>query len=333
MTKGTICVVGASGLVGSNITKEALARGYSVKGTFRDVTDPTKAPYLLVLPEGEHLELFSADMANPGAFNPLLENVDCVFIASLIPTYFGPAGKPAREMEDEQGYQEIVRPTLDGCLNILESAHGAGVKDVVICSSTSSTNPIPPVLNKNEVDHWSSEQEQYSAKKYTSAAKTVMEKAAIQFTADRDMRLSILLPTLMLGPAIIPEHANRGFMKSLANMVAGEPPSHQKIPNDSNSMIHVDDLANLFLAAYENPQARGRYFGVYDSWPWQRIYAAIAELLPDAPMPEPLREPMIDATSFDFIRRDSLGVPVRDIPTILKDTISWLQATGAAAQD
>lgn len=92
MAEGTICVVGASGLVGSNITKAALARSYSVKGTFRDVTDPKKAPYLLALPGGEHLELFSADMANPGSFDPFLENVDCVFISSLIPTYFGPVG-------------------------------------------------------------------------------------------------------------------------------------------------------------------------------------------------------------------------------------------------
>jgi hypothetical protein len=33
-------------------------------------------------------------------------------------------------------------------------------------------------------------------------------------------------------------------------------------------MIHLHDLAALFLAAYENPSASGRYYGVVDSWHW-----------------------------------------------------------------
>ncbi|MDZ7684533.1 MAG: NAD-dependent epimerase/dehydratase family protein [Gammaproteobacteria bacterium] len=146
-------------------------------------------------------------------------------------------------MDDDRGYEEIVRPTLDGCMNILRSAKKQGVKNVVICSSTSSTNPVPPVAYKNEVDHWSDEQQQYKAKKYTSAAKTVMEKAAMQFAAENDMRLSILLPTLMFGPAVIPEHATRGLQAMIARMLEGESPRHEEVPNDSISMIHLEDLA------------------------------------------------------------------------------------------
>ena len=282
--KPTLCVIGTSGLVGANITREALSRGYAVNGTLRDSTDPSKAPHLRALPGGERLRLFSGDMAQPGAFDEPLAGADCVFIASLIPTYFGANGKPAREMNDDEGYEQIVRPTLDGCMNILHSARSAGLERAVICSSTSSTNPVPPVASKNEVDHWSDEREQYRAGKYTSAAKTVMEKAAIAFAAENGIRLSILLPTLMLGPALLPDHAERGFLSTLMTMTRGKPGPHKIIPNGSNSMIHLDDLANLFLAAYENPRASGRYFGVYDSWHWQDIYAVLAELLPETPV-------------------------------------------------
>ncbi len=31
-------------------------------------------------------------------------------------------------------------------------------------------------------------------------------------------------------------------------------------------------------------------------------------------------------TGFDFTRRDSLGVVIRDIPTLLRDTIAWIQS-------
>ncbi len=320
---GTIAVFGASGLVGANITKAALARGYAVNGTLRDAGDASKAEPLQALPGAENLKLFSADMANPDSLDEPMKGVDSVVIACLIPTYFAPDGTPARELDDERGFNEIIRPTLDGCLNILKAAKAQGVKTAVICSSTSSTNPVPPVANKNEVDHWSDENEQYRAKKYTSAAKTVMEKAALAFADENGIRLSIFLPTGMHGRAVLPEHGKRGMPVLIDRLLQGEPGRHQKIPNDSTSMIHLEDLASMFLTAIESSEAKGRYFGVYDSWHWEDIYACLAELIPEAPMPAPLDEPKAEATSFDFTRRDSLGVEIRDIPTILTEMVSW----------
>ncbi len=322
-----ICVAGASGLAGSNIVKAALDRGYTVSGTMRNKAAPDKAPYLKALPgASERLSLHSADMANEKNFDEAMAGADCVFIACLIPTYFGPSGKPAREMDDEQGYAEIIMPTVNGCLNIMRSAACHGVKNVVICSSTSSTNPVPSVALKNEVDHWSDEEEQCRAKKYTSATKTVMEKAAIKFAEENGMRLSIILPTGMFGPVILPAQMNDNPHVWLQALINGEVGRHKKIPNDSSSMIHLHDLAALFLAVYENPDASGRYFGVYDSWRWRDIYAELHRILPDMTMPAALTEPPMPATGFDFTRRDSLGVVLRDIPTLLQETITWLMS-------
>ncbi len=322
----TICVAGASGLVGSNILAAALARGYAVNGTMRNKDAPEKAPYLKALPGADAgLSLFSADMAREGSFDEPTRGADCVYIATLIPTYAGPTGVPAREMDDEQGYAEIIMPTVNGCLNIMRSAQRQGVKNIVICSSTSSTNPVPPVPLKNEVDHWSDEAQQCAAKKYTSATKTVMEKAAIRFARENGIRLSILMPTGMYGPVILPEHMNHSPHDWLGRLMNGGEGRHRKTPNDSTSMIHLHDLASLFLAVYENPSAEGRYFGVYESWHWQDLYAELQRLLPDMKMPEPLDEPPVAATGFDFTRRDSLGVPLRDIPTILQETIEWIR--------
>lgn len=322
----TICVAGASGLVGSNIVKAALDKGYRVNGTLRNIDDPKKTPYLMAL-EGadERLQLFAADMDNGASYDQATSGADCVFIASLIPTYFGLSGKPAKEMDDEQGIREIVMPTVDGCLNILKSATGNGIKTAVICSSTSSTNPIPAVAIKNEDDHWSEENEQYRAKKYTSAAKTVMEKAALKFADENGMRLSILMPTGLYGPVILPEHITTNPHVWLQRLINGEKGLHAQIPNNSSSMIHLHDLAALFLAAYENPNASGRYFGVYDSWHWQDLYQELRKILPDMEMPSPLTDSPVAATGFDFTRRDSLGVPVRDIPTLMRETVEWMK--------
>lgn len=322
----SICVAGASGLVGSHIVRAALERGYRVNGTMRDEADPAKAPYLKALPKGlENLSLFTADMADEEAFDAAVDGVDCVFIACLIPVYAGPTGTPARDMDDAQGHAEIIMPTVNGCLNIMRSAIAKGVKSIVICSSTSSTNPIPAVLIKNEIDHWSDEVAQCAAKKYTSATKTVMEKAAIKLAAEHGVRLAIMLPTGMFGPVYLPEHMNGNPHAWLNRLLNGETGRHEVVPNDSSSMIHLHDLAGLFLAAYENPNSSGRYYGVRESWAWTDIYAELEKIIPGMQSPTPLTETPLPPTGFDTTRRDSLGVPVRDVPTLLRETVDWLK--------
>lgn len=130
----TICIAGASGLVGANLTKAALARDCQVRGTLRDSSDTERTGHLYASAGArERPELFSVDMSRPGAFDEALSNADAVFIACLIPTYSGPSGKPSREMDDQQGEKEIVMPTVDGCLNIPGSAPDAGITYVIIC--------------------------------------------------------------------------------------------------------------------------------------------------------------------------------------------------------
>jgi nucleoside-diphosphate-sugar epimerase len=91
-------------------------------------------------------------------------------------------------------------------------------------------------------------------------------------------------------------------------------------------MSHVEDVAHLFLAAYEKPDARGRYFAVYDSVPWRDLYAGIGRHIPDSQLPAPLGGEPEEPTRFDFTRRDSLGVTMRDIPTTIHETFDWLES-------
>ena len=294
MEKKLLTIFGASGLVGSSILREALDRGYHVNGTLRDVDNQDRITRLKSLPSGNNADFFSANMADISSLDSPLKNADAVFICCLIPTYKGFDGTPARELDDEKGYNEIIKPTVDGCLNILKTAKRNNVKNILICSSTSSTNPIPPVSIKNELDHWSDEKEQCNSKKYTSAAKTYMEKAAFKFCNENNLRLSVFLPTGLYGPAVLPEHLKHNPFLWIKSVLEGGPPRHQKVPNDSASLIHLQDLAKLFLAAYENPSASGRYFGVLESFHWNDIYKECQKLIPDMQMPEPISEEQVD---------------------------------------
>ena len=80
----TLCVIGASGLVGSHIVKAALGKGYRVNGTMRNLNDLESTSYLKTK-NSDNLTLFSADMRNTNDLDKPLSGTDAVFIASLIP--------------------------------------------------------------------------------------------------------------------------------------------------------------------------------------------------------------------------------------------------------
>ncbi|MEM7269621.1 MAG: NAD(P)H-binding protein [Pseudomonadota bacterium] len=326
MSGNAICIAGASGLVGANIAKAALARGYHVKGAMRDPEAADKAPFLRALPGAERLELMAADMHQPGAFDEATRDVDGVFIACLIPVYKAPDGTPARELDDERGWAEIIEPTAKGCADIMRSAIANGVRDIVICSSTSSTNPIPPLAVKNEIDHWSDAAEQCAAKKYTSATKTVLERRAMELAAEHGVRLRILLPTGMLGPMVIPAHGREGFMGAIGRLLKGERGRHDSAPNDSSSMAHIEDVAALFLAAYESETAEGRYYAVKRSWHWNEIYRALSDIAPEITIPPLFEGKEAAPTGFDLTRQNSLGVEMRGLKEILGDAVAWHRA-------
>ena len=111
-------------------------------------------------------------------------------------------------------------------------------------------------------------------------------------------------------------------------IVKGEAMAEQ-IPNDSMSIIHVEDLAKLHVACMEDDSASGRYFGVNQSWPWEEILAAIKKTCPDYVMPPKKYEEQKPVTRFDNTRRDSLGVSLRSLEEILADTIGFLKDKGS----
>lgn len=75
----TICIAGASGLAGAYMVKEALARGYRVNGTLRDISQLDKVSGLMRLPgAAERLHLFSADNSVSESFDaPLTQLTPC----------------------------------------------------------------------------------------------------------------------------------------------------------------------------------------------------------------------------------------------------------------
>jgi nucleoside-diphosphate-sugar epimerase len=276
-----ICVVGCSGFVGSHVAAELLARGYDVQGTLRDATGE-KARWLMsgvaaAASGANKLTLFSSPVIAP-------ETIDLMLAVAE---------------------------------NVSDAAIEAGIGRAVFTSSTGSTNPPEgePDL-KNEELHWSDPDVQLAAKKFAAVGKTRLDQIVLGKMAASDgaFRVCTINPSMIVGPAFQDEPVTS--LIRFAAIVNGERFA-DKVPNSSMSMIDVRDLAALHVNAMERESARGRYFGVKQSWLWRDILQALERAYPAYKMPaaDPDEVP-VRATQFDLTRQNTLGVNLRGLDAL-----------------
>nr|XP_006823935.1 PREDICTED: bifunctional dihydroflavonol 4-reductase/flavanone 4-reductase-like [Saccoglossus kowalevskii] len=127
-----VLVTGASGYIASHVVQQLLKNGYRVRGTVRSKKNATKVQHLLNLcPDAQHeLELVEADLLDVESWKPAVDGCSHVIhVASPFPS-------EAPKHEDE-----IIKPALEGTLNVLKACQNAGtVKRVVVTSSIAAVS-------------------------------------------------------------------------------------------------------------------------------------------------------------------------------------------------
>jgi len=312
----TVCVTGASGFIAGHIVKELLEKGYTVRGTVRDAANPEKTQHLTSLPgAAERLTLFSASLQDTQCWDaPIAGCWGVVHVASPI---------PVEKPEDQE--KDIVKPAVEGTLNVLGACARAGVQRVVQTSSMAAVAPVPAPEVKSE-EHWSDPDSQRSRDSYYGASKTLAERAAWDFVdkqGDGCFRLVTVCPTMILGPMLQPglNATMLGICKRFKEGLGGE------CRDDSMSMVDVRDCAAQHVACLESDSASGRYMSLKESWHWNELDAVMSEIYPARPKSTPVAEPCMP-TQFDCTKQVSLGVEVRSIPDILRGAAEELRAKG-----
>lgn len=313
MIDETICVVGASGFVGSHVSAALLARGCNVNATLRDAgganRDWLMSDVAASASDGNRLALFSVDVFDKASLKPAMEGCTGLIVC---------AGSPV-----------IVPETIDLMVavaeNVSDAAIEAGIGRAVFTSSTGSTNPPSgePVL-KNEVLHWSDPERQLAEKKYAAVGKTRLDRIVLDRMAASDggFRVAVINPSMIVGPAYQPEPVVSHVR--FAEIIRGERMA-DKIPNGSMSLTDVRDLATLHVAALADEAACGRYFGVKQSWHWRDILRALKRAWPSYRMPpiDPDEVP-VAPTRFDLTRQDSLDVRLRGLDPMMAGLVAEL---------
>jgi len=314
----TVAVTGGSGYIGSAVVKLLLERGYVVKTTVRDPTNPDKVEHLKRLPKAaDNLAIFKADLMEEGCFDEVFAGCHGVFhTASPVPY----------EVKDPEN--DVLKPAVFGTLNALKSCAKAGVKVVVVTSSMAAAAPKPEPALKSE-RHWSDPEEQKKRGSYYGASKTLAEKAAVEFLRNMPVetafRLVRICPTLVVGPMLQP--SVNTSMKWFVNIAKGV--MHKEMKNDSMSMIDIRDCAAHHVNAYEGVH-EGRFFSLVESWPWSMIYSAVKHFNPEMEWPKPMAEGTkpVRATQFDHTRMKSLGVNERSMMQTIGQAVEACRERG-----
>jgi dihydroflavonol-4-reductase len=244
-----VLVTGITGFVGQHCAAELLKKGYAVRGSVRSLSKTDEVVNGIkkeIDPKG-NLEFCELDLMKDAGWDKAMEGCDYVLhVASPF---------VVKVPKDEN---ELIKPAVDGTLRALKAAKKAGVKRVVLTSSTVAMHGGQHGLIKINQDSWTN----VDAKNVTAyfKSKTLAEKSAWEFiknqTGENKLELVVVNPGPIYGPTLTGNLATEA-MDFFKKLITGKVPM---LPKAYSVMSDVRDVATIHVAALENEKANGKRF-------------------------------------------------------------------------
>ncbi|KAK8546533.1 hypothetical protein V6N12_027312 [Hibiscus sabdariffa] len=293
-TGKVVCVTGASGYIASWLVNFLLQRGYTVKATVRDPSDPKKSEHLLALDGAkERLHLFKAELLDEGAFDSVVDGCVGVFHTAS-PLYLN--------IKDPQA--EMVDPALKGTLNVLRScAKVPSIKRVVLTSSIGAVvfngRPLGPDIVVDET--W------FSDPNYCEKSK----KGTLESFVCQCFFCLSALPTVNTS------------VDQILKLINGP----ETYPNTTYRLIDVRDVANAHVLAFENSSAHGRYPLIERVMHCSEVVQVLRKLYPALRLPEKCGDEKLVMPVFQASKDKAkvLGINFTPLEASIKDTVESLK--------
>ncbi|GFF28658.1 putative uncharacterized oxidoreductase C513.07 [Aspergillus udagawae] len=328
-----ILITGASGFLASHIVDYFLRAGYQVRGTVRSVETARKVQQAF---SGYAQQLTLAvveDVATPGAFDTAVRDVHGVIHTATPFQVFGV----------EDNVRELLKPAIDGTLNILKSVHefAPQVKRVVLTSSFAAMADVTkgkwPGHVYSELD-WNPTPYEVAAAKgapaglaYTTA-KSLAERAAWDFVKSNKANFDIttILPPMIYGPNI---NATANIAKlntssmDIYRLISPQSKSSDPVPENVFWLfVDVRDVAEAHLRAYQVAEAGGeRFFICKGNFTYQQFVNALRANLPEIKDRVPVGNPSAAEVPSDVYTVDTsksqriLGLKYRPLEETIVD--------------
>lgn len=236
MSRPKVLVTGATGFIAGHCIGHLLEHGYAVRATVRDRARADVAHL------AGSVELVEASLDSDTGWDVAVDGCEYVWhLASPVP-----AGVPANA-------DDVIRPAVDGTLRVLRAAAASGtVRRVLTVSSTDAVvhGHEDTTRVRTEAD-WSVPDRSAPY----ARSKTLAERAAWDFVADRDLELVAVNPGLVIGPLLRTEQ--KTSMEVIRLLLARGLPA---VPRISFSIVDVRDVATALRLAMERPAAAGNRY-------------------------------------------------------------------------
>ena len=237
-----VMVTGITGYIGQHCGAELLRQGYEVLGTVRSMekADMVREGIARVAPI-ENLTFVEADLLSDKGWKDAMDG--CTYVLHVASPFIIAAPK------DEN---EIISPAVDGTLRVLSAAKAAGIKRVVLTSSTVAI--ISGKLSGHYgTDSWSDPDANIGT---YAKSKTLAERVAWEFADTNSIDLVVINPGGVLGPALTGRVEGES-LTFISDIINGKYPL---VPDISVLLIDVRDVAKLHVAAITAEGAVGKRF-------------------------------------------------------------------------
>ncbi|GMH00032.1 hypothetical protein Nepgr_001871 [Nepenthes gracilis] len=310
-----VCVTGASGYIASWLVKLLLRGGYTVKASVRDPNDPKRTEHLFALDGAkERLHLYKANLLEEGSFDSAIDGCEGVFHTAS-PFY--------HDVKDPQ--TELLDPAVKGTLNVLGScAKVPSVKRVVLTSSMAavSYNGKPRTPDVVVDESWFSDPELCKdLKSWYVLSKTLAEEAAWKFAKEKGIDMVTINPAMVIGPLLQPTLNTSAA--AILNLISGA----KTYPNLTFGWVHVKDVANAHIQAFEIPSANGRYCLVETVLHYSGMVKILHELYPTLRLPDQCADdkPHVPTFLVSKEKTKSLGIEYIPLKVGLRETVESLK--------
>lgn len=247
-------VTGANGLIGANLLRDLLRSGHQVRAMVRPTGDQT---HIVSLP----VEIIHGDVLDPRSLGQAMAGCDWVFHTAVHFSYWGHTP------------EDMARTAVDGTRNVLIAARDAGIRRVVM---TSSSVTLGADYSTTVRDEYENADDRNNESAYVRA-KIDQEREAVALARAIGIDLIIACPTLSVGPFGAALGPSNGVITSyLAD------PLRLTWAGGCN-IVSVRDVARGHILLAERGLPGERFVLGSENLHWHEIHAMVAELSGVAP--------------------------------------------------
>ncbi len=325
----TTLITGATGFVGSAVLRRLLDAGHGVRTLVRADSDPRNLTGLAV-------ERVTGDLTDPGSLRRALAGCDALFHVAADYRLWTP--------DPDLAY----RVNVDGTRALMEAALDAGIRRIVYTSSVAvlglradgaPADEDAPVTLGDMIGH-------YKRSKYLA------EELVRGMVQEHGLPAVIVNPSTPVGPRDVRPTPTGQLIRAAA---AGKIPA---FVDTGLNVVHVDDVANGHLLAFERGRAGERYILGGQDLTLREILVEVCRLAGQRPPRLRLspalvlpvayaaegwatmtgREPLVTVTGVRLARKrmffsslkaqQQLGYSARPASQALADAVRWFRTNG-----